>query len=213
MTIPFLWMLGRRTRGSEAAGVTRSSRLIPSWRVRGMRSSRFACRLPDSNRDRVLVDISAREARSSSVQPRLLRSARSRAPMCLISSTMIVFPPAPEAFFLLILQELLHNCKPGADYGGMREEWEVIIVGGGVAGLSAALALGWSAPRVLVVDAGAARIRFAAHGHGMLGNAGLEPAGPLRRGREEVGASDVTVRTGRISSPEEAAAGLVVAFD
>jgi thioredoxin reductase/SAM-dependent methyltransferase len=126
---------------------------------------------------------------------------------------MIVFPPAPEAFFLLILQELLHNCKPGADYGGMREEWEVIIVGGGVAGLSAALTLGRSGRRVLVVDGGAPRNRFAAHMHGMLGNDGLEPAELLRRGREELGAYDVTVRTGRISSAEEAADGLVVAFD
>src|SRR5699024_3726832 len=60
---------------------------------------------------------------------------------------------------------------------------------------------------------GAPRNGVAAHMHGMLGNDGLEPAELLRRGREELGAYDVTVRTGRISSAEEAADGLVVAFD
>lgn len=67
----------------------------------------------------------------------------------------------------------------------MTEQWDVIIVGGGAAGLSAALTLGRASRRVLVVDAGEPRNRFASHMHGVLGHEGLDPADLLRRGREE----------------------------
>src|SRR5699024_2641035 len=53
----------------------------------------------------------------------------------------------------------------------------------------------------------------AEHMHGMLGSDGFEPGELLRRGREELGAYDVTIRAGRISSTEESADGLVVGFD
>ncbi|MCB0887539.1 MAG: FAD-binding protein, partial [Propionibacteriaceae bacterium] len=47
--------------------------------------------------------------------------------------------------------------------------WDVIIAGGGAAGLSAALMLGRSRRRVLVIDAGSPRNRNASHMHGVLG--------------------------------------------
>src|SRR3546814_1520309 len=71
------------------------------------------------------------------------------------------------------------------------EQWDVIVIGGGVSGLSAALMLGRARRRVLVIDAGRPRNRFAAHLHGVLGNAGTDPAELLRRGRREASAYGV----------------------
>ncbi|MFN3601919.1 MAG: FAD-dependent oxidoreductase [Dietzia sp.] len=79
------------------------------------------------------------------------------------------------------------------------EHWDVIVVGGGAAGLSAALMLGRARRRVLVVDAGEPRNRFAAHMHGVLGHEGVDPLELLRRGREELQEYDVTVRTGSVT--------------
>ena len=59
------------------------------------------------------------------------------------------------------------------------------MIGGGPAGLSAALMLGRAGRRTLVLDAGQPRNRFAAHMHGVLGNEGTPPADLLARGRTE----------------------------
>ncbi|EYT57024.1 methyltransferase type 12 [Dietzia sp. UCD-THP] len=79
------------------------------------------------------------------------------------------------------------------------EHWDAIVVGGGAAGLSAALMLGRARRRVLVVDAGEPRNRFAAHMHGVLGHEGVDPLELLRRGREELRQYDVTVRSGSVT--------------
>jgi thioredoxin reductase len=63
--------------------------------------------------------------------------------------------------------------------------WDSIIIGAGAAGLSAAQMLGRSRRRVLVIDAGQPRNRFAATMHGVLGNDGTDPADLLRRGHAE----------------------------
>lgn len=78
-----------------------------------------------------------------------------------------------------------------------RGEVDVVIVGGGVAGLSAALALGRSRRRVVVVDAGEPRNAPAAHMHGVLGLDGVPPLELLARGRVEVERYGVDVRDGR----------------
>ncbi|MFC4554924.1 NAD(P)/FAD-dependent oxidoreductase [Georgenia faecalis] len=62
---------------------------------------------------------------------------------------------------------------------------DVVVVGGGAAGLSAALMLGRARRRVVVVDAGSPRNRFAAHMHGVLGHEGTPPAELAARGRAE----------------------------
>ncbi|WP_405965916.1 NAD(P)/FAD-dependent oxidoreductase [Streptomyces sp. NBC_00723] len=66
------------------------------------------------------------------------------------------------------------------------EEYEVIVVGGGAAGLSAALVLGRARRRTLVVDAGEPRNAPAAHMQGYLSRDGMSPAEFLAVGREEI---------------------------
>ncbi len=64
--------------------------------------------------------------------------------------------------------------------------YDVVVVGGGAAGLSAALVLGRARRRVAVVDAGAPRNAPAAHMQGFLSRDGMPPAGLLAAGRAEV---------------------------
>jgi thioredoxin reductase len=68
----------------------------------------------------------------------------------------------------------------------MTEKYEVVVVGGGAAGLSAALVLGRARRRTLVVDAGEPRNAPAAHMHGYLSRDGMPPAEFLALGREEI---------------------------
>jgi thioredoxin reductase len=66
------------------------------------------------------------------------------------------------------------------------ENYDVVVVGGGPAGLSAALVLGRARRRVAVVDAGAPRNAPAAHMQGFLSRDGMPPAHLLEAGRAEV---------------------------
>jgi thioredoxin reductase len=66
------------------------------------------------------------------------------------------------------------------------ETHDVAIIGGGAAGLSAALVLGRARRRVVVVDAGAPRNAPAAHMQGFLSRDGTPPAELLRAARAEV---------------------------
>lgn len=78
--------------------------------------------------------------------------------------------------------------------------WDVLIVGGGSAGLSAALMLGRSRRRVLVVDEGRPRNRFAGHMHGVLGRDHTSPLDLLAAGRAELERYDgVVIRPGVVA--------------
>jgi thioredoxin reductase len=69
----------------------------------------------------------------------------------------------------------------------MKEDaYDVVVVGGGAAGLSAALVLGRARRRVAVIDAGAPRNAPAAHMQGFLSRDGMPPADLLAEGRDEV---------------------------
>ena len=66
------------------------------------------------------------------------------------------------------------------------DRYDVVVVGGSFAGLAAALQLGRARRRVLVVDAGRPRNRFAHASHGFLGQDGRAPADIAAIGRAEV---------------------------
>src|SRR4051794_40219125 len=65
-------------------------------------------------------------------------------------------------------------------------EYDVAIIGGGAAGLSAALVLSRARRKVLVVDAGEPRNTPALHMQGFLSRDGLPPRELLEIGRGEV---------------------------
>ena len=81
-----------------------------------------------------------------------------------------------------------------------RNEADVVIVGGGPAGLSAALSLGRARRRVIVVDAGKPRNMTAAHMHGVLGHDGLSPLRLLELGRKEVAGYGVRLIRGEVTA-------------
>jgi thioredoxin reductase len=64
--------------------------------------------------------------------------------------------------------------------------YDVVVIGGGAAGLSAALVLSRARRKVLVVDAGEPRNAPATHMHGYLSRDGIPPAELLAAGRNEV---------------------------
>ena len=82
--------------------------------------------------------------------------------------------------------------------------YDVVIVGGGAAGLSAALVLGRARRRVAVVDAGEPRNAPAEHMHGFLSRDGMPPSELLGIGRAEVSAYGVELIAGRVASIEGA---------
>ncbi|WP_105567681.1 SAM-dependent methyltransferase [Microbacterium halophytorum] len=90
----------------------------------------------------------------------------------------------------------------------MENSWDVIVAGGGPAGLSAALMLGRARRRVLVVDAGRGRNRFAEHMHGVLGAEGMPPAEFRERGRAEAAAYGVEFADAEIASVDRTDGGL-----
>ena len=92
-------------------------------------------------------------------------------------------------------------------------ENDVVIVGGGAAGLSAALVLSRALRRVLVVDAGRPRNAPAAHMHGFLSRDGLPPSELLSLGRDEVQRYGGSVLTGTVTGVARAGAGFEVALD
>ncbi|SCL31472.1 Thioredoxin reductase [Micromonospora rhizosphaerae] len=68
----------------------------------------------------------------------------------------------------------------------MDDRYDVVVIGGGAAGLSGALALARARRSVLVVDAGQPRNAPAGHVHNHLGSDGTPPADLLAAGRAEV---------------------------
>jgi thioredoxin reductase len=76
--------------------------------------------------------------------------------------------------------------------------FDVIIVGGGPAGLTAALMLGRACKRVLVCDAGKPRNRVAQAAHGFFSRDGLSPAELLQIGREQLHPYDVEIQVGEV---------------
>ena len=71
-------------------------------------------------------------------------------------------------------------------FGRMDESYDVVVIGGGAAGLSGAVALARSRRSVLVVDAGEPRNAPAAQVHNFLTRDGTPPSQLYAIGRGEV---------------------------
>src|SRR5215216_7138905 len=88
--------------------------------------------------------------------------------------------------------------------------YDVLIVGGGAAGLSGALMLGRSRRSVLVVDAGEPRNAPASGVHGFLTRDGVNPSALLEAGQEEVRCYGADLLDGRVASAERVEDGFGV---
>ena len=89
---------------------------------------------------------------------------------------------------------MIYFRKPLEGIDRPQMEADVVIVGGGPAGLSAAVALTRSRRRVLVVDSRDPRNAPAAQVHNYLGREGTPPGDLLTAGRAERWASDYVAR-------------------
>src|SRR5687768_1837044 len=83
-----------------------------------------------------------------------------------------------------------------------KPSYDVVVVGGGAAGLSAALVLGRARRRVAVIDGGSPRNAPAAHMHGFLSRDGMPPSELLATGRAEVAGYGVDLMNGLVESIE-----------
>src|ERR671917_61878 len=97
----------------------------------------------------------------------------------------------------------------GQDLGA----YDVVVVGGGAAGLGGALVFGRSRRSVLVVDAGEPRNAPAAGVHGFLTRDGTDPAALLKAGREEVRRYGARVLDGRVASADRTGDGFAVELE
>ncbi|MFL9683041.1 NAD(P)/FAD-dependent oxidoreductase [Streptomyces sp. KL110A] len=88
--------------------------------------------------------------------------------------------------------------------------YEVVVIGGGAAGLSAGLILGRSRRRTLVVDAGEPRNAPSAHMQGYLSRDGMSPAKFLAAGRRELQEYGVEVRPGEVTEAAADGEGFVL---
>lgn len=91
--------------------------------------------------------------------------------------------------------------------------YDAVIVGGGSAGLSAALMLGRARRSVLVVDSEEPRNAPAAHMHGFPSRDGTAPTEFLRSTREQLSTYDVSTITGRVLSAEKVTDGFRLTLD
>ncbi|HSR84347.1 MAG TPA: NAD(P)/FAD-dependent oxidoreductase [Streptosporangiaceae bacterium] len=96
--------------------------------------------------------------------------------------------------------------------GQLNGGYDVVIVGGGAAGLNGALVLARSRRSVVVIDAGNPRNAPAAGVHGLLGRDGTPPAELLERGRAEVRGYGGHVVSGEVSAVTPDGDGFEVAL-
>ncbi|RBY89152.1 thioredoxin reductase [Blastococcus sp. TBT05-19] len=95
----------------------------------------------------------------------------------------------------------------------MDERYDVVVIGGGAAGLSGALTLARARRSVLVVDAGVPRNAPAGHVHNYLGREGTPPAELYDIARGEAEGYGATVRGGRVTAVRREDDGFVLDVD
>lgn len=92
----------------------------------------------------------------------------------------------------------------------IRDGYDVVVVGGGAAGLSGALMLARARRSVVVIDAGAPRNAPADGVHGLLAREGMPPAELLARGRAEVLGYGGQVASGEVAEVRRDGDGFLV---
>ena len=78
--------------------------------------------------------------------------------------------------------------------------YDVIVIGGSFAGLSAALQLARARRRVLVLDSGEPRNRFAQFSHGLFGHDGQTPSAILAKARSQLSSYGTVKLTNRLAT-------------
>jgi thioredoxin reductase len=91
-----------------------------------------------------------------------------------------ILPAIAESEFLLAERTAVHRRK------AIMSPTDAVLIGGGPAGLQAALLLGRGGTRTVVYDSGTARHLVSAAAHGFLGADGMAPAELRRRGRDQL---------------------------
>lgn len=94
----------------------------------------------------------------------------------------------------------------------LEDSYDVVVIGGGAAGLNGAMMLARSRRSVAVIDAGAPRNAPAAGIHGLLGHDGTPPAELLQRGRSEVRRYGGRVVAGEVNAIARDGHGFTVAL-
>jgi len=98
--------------------------------------------------------------------------------------------------------------------GSEDSQYEVLVVGGSFAGLSAALMLARARKRVLLIDAGQPRNRFAAHSHGVLGHDGKTPQALLAEALAQLMAyPSVSLKQAMATDAERTDSGFALRLD
>jgi thioredoxin reductase len=90
--------------------------------------------------------------------------------------------------------------------------YDVVVIGGGAAGLSAAIVLARARRTVLVVDSGEPRNAPAAHIHGFLSRDGLPPSELLDAGRHEIEAYGAELVAGSVATVARQDDGFLVSL-
>src|SRR5207237_4689648 len=109
---------------------------------------------------------------------------------------VVVHPPS-----LPFRQRTLSTRRRAEQGPGMHEDgYDVVVVGGGAAGLSGALTLARAGRSVLVVDDGRPRNAPAGHVHNYLGREGTPPAELYAIGRAEVTGYGGEIVDGRVTA-------------
>lgn len=92
--------------------------------------------------------------------------------------------------------------------------YEVIVIGGNFAGLSAAMQLARARRRVLLVDAGMPRNRFSQAAHGFLGQDGRAPAAIMEEGKRQLSLyPNITLRDGKVVHAQKQDDQFIVGID
>ncbi|MFJ7489901.1 NAD(P)/FAD-dependent oxidoreductase [Streptomyces sp. NPDC097727] len=93
------------------------------------------------------------------------------------------------------------------DMNDVDQRYDVVVIGGGAAGLSGAVSLARARRSVLVVDAGRPRNAPASHVHSYLGREGTPPSELLAAGRDEVTGYGGVVVEGTVVAAERLPGG------